>query len=142
MALLVLAGHAQVTDRARSSSLGLVTFLDPGQDPVVHLAIDPADAAVAQRYRFREGAFRDVFVDGRPGKTCRVDDFFQTDDSHEQAPLWLRGSAGVVKNYSLASNLYAHTITDYGYMQDKTTAQENKLLGLGLGFGLFTKNGF
>jgi len=44
--------------------------------------------------------------------------------------------------YSLASNLYAHTITDYGYMQDKTTAQENKLLGLGLGFGLFTKNGF
>jgi hypothetical protein len=44
--------------------------------------------------------------------------------------------------YVLASNLYVHTITDYGYMQDKTTAQEDKLLGLGLGFGLFTKNGF
>ena len=44
--------------------------------------------------------------------------------------------------YILASNLYVHTITDYGYMQDKTTAQEDKLLGLGLGFGLFTKNGF
>ena len=44
--------------------------------------------------------------------------------------------------YLLASNLYVHTITDYGYMQDKTTAQEDKLLGLGLGFGLFTKNGF
>lgn len=44
--------------------------------------------------------------------------------------------------YVLASNLYVHTITDYGYMHDKTTAQEDKLLGLGLGFGLFTKNGF
>lgn len=44
--------------------------------------------------------------------------------------------------YILASNLYVHTITDYGYMQVKTTAQEDKLLGLGLGFGLFTKNGF
>ena len=44
--------------------------------------------------------------------------------------------------YVLASNLYVHTITDYGYMQDKTTSQEDKLLGLGLGFGLFTKNGF
>jgi hypothetical protein len=43
--------------------------------------------------------------------------------------------------YLLASNLYVHTITDYGYMQDKTTSQENKLLGLGFGFGLFTKNG-
>jgi hypothetical protein len=44
--------------------------------------------------------------------------------------------------YLLASNLYVHTITDYGYMQDKTNAQEDKLLGIGFGFGLFTKNGF
>lgn len=88
MALQVLTGHAQVADGARGSSLSLVTLLDPGQDPVVNLAIDPADAAVAQRYRFREDAFRDVFVDCRSGKTGRVDDFFQTDDSHEQAPLY------------------------------------------------------
>jgi hypothetical protein len=27
-------------------------------------------------------------------------------------------------------------------MQDKTNAQEDKLLGIGFGFGLFTKNGF
>ena len=91
----VLAGHAQMANRARSGTLSLVTLLDPGKDPVVHLAIDPADAAVAQRYRFREGAFADVLVQGRPRQAGRVDDFFQTDDSHEQAPLY--GSEDVLR---------------------------------------------
>lgn len=62
------------------------------------LAINPADAAIAQRDWFREGALPDVFVDGRPGQAGRIDYFFQTDDSHEQAPLWLRGCAVGVKN--------------------------------------------
>ena len=91
----VLAGHTQMANRARSGTLGLVTLLDPSQDPIVHLAIDPADAAVAQRYRFREGAFADVLVQGRPRQAGRVDDFFQTDDSHEQAPLY--GSEDVLR---------------------------------------------
>lgn len=43
--------------------------------------------------------------------------------------------------YLVAPNLYIHTITDYGYFQDKTAAIDDKLLGLGFGFGLFTKNG-
>ena len=43
--------------------------------------------------------------------------------------------------YLVASNLYLHSITDYGYFQDKTANIEGKLLGLGFGFGLFTKNG-
>lgn len=43
--------------------------------------------------------------------------------------------------YLVASNLYLHSITDYGYFQDKTAAVEGKLLGLGFGFGLVTKNG-
>ena len=43
--------------------------------------------------------------------------------------------------YLAASNLYLHSITDYGYFQDKTASVEGKLLGLGFGFGLFTKNG-
>ena len=69
----VLAGHAQMADGARGSSLSQIALLDPGQDPVVHLAIDPADAAVAQRYRFREGAFRDVLVQGRPRQASGSD---------------------------------------------------------------------
>lgn len=44
--------------------------------------------------------------------------------------------------YLAAPNLYIHTITDYGYFQDKTATIDDKLLGLGFGFGLFTKNGF
>jgi len=44
--------------------------------------------------------------------------------------------------YLAAPNLYIHSITDYGYFQDKTAAIDDKLLGLGFGFGLFTKNGF
>ena len=43
--------------------------------------------------------------------------------------------------YLAAPNLYVHSITDYGYFQDKTAAIDDKLLGLGFGFGLFTKNG-
>ena len=43
--------------------------------------------------------------------------------------------------YLVAPNLYVHSITDYGYFQDKTATIDDKLLGLGFGFGLFTKNG-
>lgn len=41
----------------------------------------------------------------------------------------------------LSPGLYAHTITDYGYFQDKSSNTNNNLLGLGIGIGLFTKNG-
>jgi len=43
--------------------------------------------------------------------------------------------------YLVTSNLYIHSITDFGYFQDKTSSTEDRLLGLGFGFGLFTKNG-
>ena len=43
--------------------------------------------------------------------------------------------------YILSSNLYIHSITDYGYFQDKSSNINNNLLGIGFGFGLFTKNG-
>ena len=43
--------------------------------------------------------------------------------------------------YAVNSTTYLHTITDYGYYQDKTSNTSGKLLGLGFGFGLITKNG-
>ncbi|WP_293890058.1 hypothetical protein [Flavobacterium sp.] len=43
--------------------------------------------------------------------------------------------------YVLTSNLYVHSIIDYGYLQDKTSNSDQNLLGLGFGFGLSTKNG-
>ena len=43
--------------------------------------------------------------------------------------------------YILAPTIYVHTILDYGYYQDKSTNNSGKLLGLGFGFGLQTKNG-
>ncbi|MCL9809176.1 ShlB/FhaC/HecB family hemolysin secretion/activation protein [Flavobacterium luminosum] len=43
--------------------------------------------------------------------------------------------------YIPTPNLYLYTITDYGYLQDKTTQQNSNLLGIGIGFGLLTKNG-
>jgi hypothetical protein len=43
--------------------------------------------------------------------------------------------------YILAPSLYVHTITDYGYYQDKTTNNKGSLLGIGFGFGVLTKNG-
>ena len=43
--------------------------------------------------------------------------------------------------YVLASNLYIHSIIDYGRLQDNTTNSKTNLLGLGFGFGLLSKNG-
>lgn len=43
--------------------------------------------------------------------------------------------------YVLTPGIYAHTIIDYGYFQDKTSGNGGGLLGLGFGFGLLTKNG-
>lgn len=43
--------------------------------------------------------------------------------------------------YVLAPTIYAHSIIDFGYFQDKTTDNKGQILGLGFGFGLLTKNG-
>jgi len=43
--------------------------------------------------------------------------------------------------YLIASNLYVHSVIDYGYFQDKSTKINSSLVGVGLGFGLLTKNG-
>jgi hypothetical protein len=47
--------------------------------------------------------------------------------------------------YTLSPSLYIHSIIDYGFAQDKTTTkintQKQRLLSLGLGLGLLTKNG-
>ena len=43
--------------------------------------------------------------------------------------------------YKMASNIYLKSIIDYAYVQDKTTNTNNRLLGLGFGFGLLSKSG-
>jgi hypothetical protein len=43
--------------------------------------------------------------------------------------------------YVLSPSIYFHSIMDYAYFQDKTTNIKGNLIGLGLGFGLLTKNG-
>lgn len=53
----------------------------------------------------------------------------------------LFGSILTEYRYVLSSGLYAHSIIDYGYLQDKTSDSNQNLLGLGFGFGLLTKNG-
>ncbi len=53
----------------------------------------------------------------------------------------LFGSLLLEYRYLTTSNLYIHSITDYAYLQDKATNQNNSLLGLGVGLGLLTKNG-
>lgn len=43
--------------------------------------------------------------------------------------------------YVLTSNLYFHSILDYGFLQDETINNRANLLGFGFGFGLLSKNG-
>lgn len=43
--------------------------------------------------------------------------------------------------YVLSPSIYAHSIIDYGYFQDKISDTSGNLLGIGFGFGLLTKNG-
>lgn len=41
----------------------------------------------------------------------------------------------------LGSNLYIHSITDFGYIENAIISQKEKLYGFGFGFGLLTKAG-
>ena len=43
--------------------------------------------------------------------------------------------------YIISPNLYAHSILDYGYFEDKSTSNNGTLLGIGFGIGLQTNNG-
>lgn len=43
--------------------------------------------------------------------------------------------------YIITSDLYIHSIMDYGYYQDKTNNSKEQLSTIGLGFGMKTKNG-
>lgn len=43
--------------------------------------------------------------------------------------------------YIVSPSLYLHTITDYGYYQDKTNNSKGNLMSFGFGIGLQTKNG-
>ncbi|MDI1257308.1 MAG: BamA/TamA family outer membrane protein [Flavobacterium sp.] len=43
--------------------------------------------------------------------------------------------------YKITPSLYAHTILDYAHFNDKTNNLSRNLLGLGVGFGILTKNG-
>lgn len=43
--------------------------------------------------------------------------------------------------YIASTDLYLHSILDYGYYQDNSSNTKKKLLGFGLGMGLQTKNG-
>ena len=43
--------------------------------------------------------------------------------------------------YIISSNLYIHSILDYGYYEDKPSNNKDNLTGVGLGTGLRTKNG-
>lgn len=43
--------------------------------------------------------------------------------------------------YKLSSNLYAHTLLDYGYYEDNINTLKNTIFGIGFGFGVLTKNG-
>lgn len=43
--------------------------------------------------------------------------------------------------YIVASNLYVHTLVDFGYFQDKANQNSSKLYGFGFGFGLLNKGG-
>ena len=43
--------------------------------------------------------------------------------------------------FILSTNLYIHSVLDYGFYQDPTSKTKNNLLGLGFGFGILSKNG-
>jgi hypothetical protein len=43
--------------------------------------------------------------------------------------------------FILASNIYVHSVLDYGFYEDRTYSRQNNLLGLGIGIGILSKNG-
>lgn len=51
--------------------------------------------------------------------------------------------SGIITEYRYLATptLFIHSISDFGYFEDKTTLEQNKILGLGIGFELLTNNG-
>lgn len=51
--------------------------------------------------------------------------------------------ASILSEYRfvISPNLYVHSVLDYGFYEDSATSTSNKLLGLGFGFGILSKNG-
>lgn len=43
--------------------------------------------------------------------------------------------------YILSPSLYVHSVLDYGFYEDQTSTNKNKLLGIGFGLGIKSKNG-
>jgi len=43
--------------------------------------------------------------------------------------------------YVLATSLYVHSVTDFGYFQDKSTNVNHRIAGFGFGLGFYTNNG-
>ncbi len=43
--------------------------------------------------------------------------------------------------YILSPSLYVHSVLDYGFYEDTSSKNKNRLLGIGFGFGILSKNG-
>lgn len=105
-------------------------------------------------------AFRNLYLDEKNIIYIRTQNYYLKSENYIINELFRFGGINSIRGFnenSLQSNtlvsilteyryriiqgLYIHTITDYGYFDDRASDNSGTLLGFGVGFGLFTKNG-
>lgn len=104
--------------------------------------------------------FNNFYLNEKNVVNLKVDGYYLDSDSYVINELYRFGGINSVRGfnenalqanffsgmmveyrYVLAPTMYVHSITDFGYFQDKATDISQNILGLGFGFGLFTNNG-
>lgn len=119
-----------------------------------------AKTGSSDQYFLQANFFHNLYLNKRNIINLKSQDYYLKSDSYIINELFRFGGINSIRGfnenslqanlllslmteyrYVLSSNMYIHSITDYAYFEDKTSDTRNNLLGLGFGFGLFTKTG-
>lgn len=115
---------------------------------------------IESQYFLSLDAFHSIVLNDRNSIYLRTQDYFLKSDTYILNELYRFGGINSIRGfnenslqghlftsllseyrYTVGSALYVHTVLDYGYFRDATTGNSGKLLGIGLGAGILTRNG-
>lgn len=119
-----------------------------------------AKTATEGQYFITLDAFHSFYLNEKNSLFIRTQDYFLQSGSYILNELYRFGGINSIRGfnenslqgqlftsilseyrYIVGSSLYLHSVLDYGYYRDETSGNNGKLLGIGLGAGILTRNG-
>ncbi|HLN96139.1 MAG TPA: hypothetical protein VK183_10945 [Flavobacterium sp.] len=119
-----------------------------------------AKTATEGQYFITLDAFHSFYLNEKNSLFIRTQDYFLQSGNYILNELYRFGGINSIRGfnenslqgqiftsilseyrYTVGSSLYLHSVLDYGYYRDETSGNNGKLLGIGLGAGILTRNG-